>query len=149
MGKPPDRIVSMRIDKTKKMSNVSSGPKYLIMKRVNSENTLAQVSPFLLKKKTIDYVCGGEIDCCKKLRNGNILLKTKTLTQAIKLVQLTALTPEIEIEITEHTFLNSSKGVIYAGDLIGTENEEIMREMQSQSVSEIKKIMKKIGEKQA
>lgn len=152
MNEPPDLNsraqvnMSMRIDKTKKLQNGTVGPKYLVMSRVNSDTTLANVSPFLLKK-IIDYVCGGEIESCKKLRNGSILMKTKNFLQASKLIQLTALSQNIEVAISEHNYLNSSKGIIYSDDLRGLSDEDILNGMKDEHVTEIKKILKKQGDK--
>ncbi|XP_049311726.1 uncharacterized protein LOC125778411 [Bactrocera dorsalis] len=63
--------------------------------------------------------------------------------QAEKLVKLVSLSPTIHIEISEHTSLNSTKGVIYSNDLRGIKEEEILDELKTQNVSEVKKILKK------
>ncbi|XP_039969451.1 uncharacterized protein LOC120781313 [Bactrocera tryoni] len=83
------------------------------------------------------------LETCKKLRNGNILIKTKNYNQAEKLVKLVSLSPTIRIEISEHTSLNSTKGVIYSNDLRGIKEEEILEELRNQNVTEVKKILKK------
>jgi len=46
-----------------------------------------RVSPFTLKK-IIDVIVGGVVEECKKLRDGNILNKTKYQTQTDKLLIL-------------------------------------------------------------
>lgn len=146
MNKPPDRGSNdkppITFDKNKTMSILSTGPKYLVMARVNSEKTLAEVSPFLIKK-VIDNTCGGEVESCKKLMNGTILIKTKNFIQAKNLIQLTSMSPTIEVELTEHQSLNFAKGVIYSNDLRGITEEEILKELQTQNVCKIDKILKK------
>ncbi|XP_065360459.1 asparagine-rich protein-like [Calliphora vicina] len=109
----------------------------------NVEN-LTNVSPFLIKK-VIDCACGSEVEMCKKIRDGNILIKTKNNLQAAKLITLTSLSPSIQVEVREHTTLNFSKGVIYSNDLRGIEEEEILHELKNQNVTEIRKILKKVG----
>ncbi|XP_049309063.1 uncharacterized protein LOC125777733 [Bactrocera dorsalis] len=111
------------------------------MCRKFSNDTLANVSPFLIKK-VIDYTAGSEVETCKKLRNGNILIKTKNYNQAEKLVKLVSLSPTVHIEISEHTSLNLTKGVIHSNDLRGIKEEEILDELRNQNVTEVKKILK-------
>lgn len=147
MKDPPDlkKTSNQQIfqSEEKKMLKTNTvGPKYLIMSRINSSENLSKVSPFLIKK-VIDCSCGGEVEVCKKLRNGNILIKTKNYSQAVKLIKLISLCPTIEMDISEHPTLNFSKGVIYSNDLRGIPEEEIIKELSSQNVCDIKKIMKK------
>ncbi|XP_059226625.1 uncharacterized protein LOC131998380 [Stomoxys calcitrans] len=132
---------NFEIDNKKLFKNYTIGPKYLMMSRTDSEETLINVSPFLIKK-VIDSVCG-EIEMCKKLRSGDILIKTKTATQATKLFQLISLTNEIKVEVKEHNSLNYSKGVIYCNDLRGIPENEILNELKKQNVTEVQKILKK------
>lgn len=138
---------SFEIDKTKYLKNMSLGPKYLLMSRVSTSNeTLTNVSPFLIQK-VIDSVCG-EVDLCKKLRSGIILIKTKSFSQASKLICLVSLSPTIKIEVTEHKTLNFTKGVIYTNELRYIPEEEILKEetIKNQNIVDVKKIMKKQGE---
>lgn len=146
MKDPPDLGYKppIRYDHSKKLSILSTGPKYLIMTRINSENTLANVSPFLIKK-VIDSTCGGEVDMCKKLRNGTILVRTKSYTQANKLIQLCSLNHDIEIEMTEHNSLNFVRGVIYSNDLREIPEEEIQNELKRQNICKVNKIMRKVN----
>lgn len=113
MPDPPDLPLGQKtsaqplitFDKTKTLKIKTCGPKYLVMSRKYSEDTLANVSPFLIKK-VIDYTARNEVETCKKLRNGNVLIKTKNHVQADKLVKLVSLSPTICIEVSEHSSLN-------------------------------------------
>lgn len=153
MKDPPDRNIftinsqiplSIGIDNAKSLQWTTPGPRYLVISRTNSTDTLANVSPFLIKK-VIDNVCGGEVSQCKKLRNGTILVKTKNVKQAMSLMKLISLTPSITIDVTEHKFLNTCKGVVYCNALRGIEESEILEELKSQSVIEVNKIFKKVN----
>lgn len=152
MNDPPDPNKMSKpaivYDKSKKLNSTSPGPKYLVITRNNGDKTLASVSPFLIKK-IIDNTCGGEVDTCKKLRNGTILVKTKNITQANKLIQLCSFNHQIDVTITEHNSLNYSRGVIYSRDLIGIPEEEILAELNTlkQNVNEVSKIMRKVNDK--
>ncbi|XP_017462712.1 PREDICTED: uncharacterized protein LOC108356090, partial [Rhagoletis zephyria] len=112
------------------------------MSRTNSNQTLSNTSPFLIKK-VIDATCGSEIEECKKTKNGQILIKTKNNLQANKLTTLIALDNNTSIEITQHKTLNHSKGVIYCNDLRGLQEDYILSELDTQNVIEVKKILKK------
>ncbi|XP_073821267.1 uncharacterized protein [Musca autumnalis] len=136
--------LQFELDNNKVLRILSAGPKYLLMSRIESEETLKGVSPFLIKK-IIDCVCG-EIEMCQKLRSGDLLIKTKTATQATKLIQIITLTPDIKVKVTEHSYLNYTKGVIYSNGLRGISEEEILAELKQQNVIEVKKILKKVEE---
>jgi len=94
--------------------------KYLIIARSdnNNDGSLAKVSPFTLKK-IIDVTVGGVVEECKKLRDGNILIKTKNQTQTDKLLNLKMISGDIPVTVSEHRSLNTCKGVIYCPDLNG------------------------------
>ncbi|XP_037942925.1 uncharacterized protein LOC119675787 [Teleopsis dalmanni] len=150
MSEPPDRgkhsgQLFFNTDATKTLKYYSQGPKYMVMSRINSNDSLMNVSPFLIKK-VIDNVCGSEIENCKKLRNGTLLIKTKTVTQAANLIKLTSLNNFIEVNVTEHNSLNCSKGVFYSNDLREIPEEEILAELKHQNIIELKKILKKVNE---
>lgn len=136
--------IAFDMDQTKTLSNNSLGPKYLLMKRRENEESLKNVSPYLLRK-VIDAVCG-EIEMCKKLYNGEVLLKTKNFVQDTKLIKLSSLSPTIKIEVTEHKSLNYTKGVLYTNSLRGVSEEEIILESKNQNVTDVKKILKKEGD---
>lgn len=148
MADPPDRDKTLKppitYDKSRKLINTSPGPKYLIMSRVNNTNTMANVSPFLIKK-VIDSTCGGEVESCKKLRNGTLLIKTKNITQASKLIQLRSLNHDIEVDTTEHKSLNFVRGIFYSNELRGMPEEEIQSELSKQNVCKANKILKKVN----
>ncbi|KNC24267.1 hypothetical protein FF38_12383 [Lucilia cuprina] len=152
MNDPPDvakkknyNDVGLQYNFTNKLAINSTGPIYLIINRIESENNFSNVSPFLIKR-AIDSTCGGEVSECKKLRNGTLLIKTKNSLQANKLIKLTAMNTNIKIQVSVHKSLNYSKGVIYSPDLFGVPEEEIQLHMASQKVTEVKKILRKENE---
>lgn len=146
MEKPPDSggffHPPILFDKDKTLKLTTPGPKYLVMTRKNSSDSLSKVSPFLIKK-VIDSVCGGEVTTCNKLRNGTIIIQTKNIIQASKLIKLASLSPDIQVEVSEHNSLNYSKGVIYSNDLRSIPEDIIQEELKPQNVGKVEKIMKK------
>lgn len=117
----------------------NSEPKFININRTDNK-TFENVSPFLIKK-VIDYTCNGEVESCKKTRLGALLIKTKTKLQALKLLKLTIF-HDFPVSVTEHKTLNFSKGVIYSNELRNIDNEEIIKELKPQNVTEIRKITK-------
>lgn len=122
----------------------SPGPKYIVISRADENEKQFKLSPFAVKK-IIDHNCGGEVDSCKRLRSGDLLIKTKNLQQANKLLKMTHFTDNMPVIATEHLSLNYSKGVIYSNDLRDIPENEIQSELESQNVTLVKKIMKKIN----
>lgn len=114
--------------------------KYIIIARKDNES-FEKVSPFIVKK-VIDYTCDGEVEFCKKTRAGTLLVKTKNLKQANKLLNLKVF-HNFPVEASEHKTLNFSKGIFYSNELRGIDEEEIQCELKSQNVTEVKKILKK------
>lgn len=83
------------------------------------------------------------VESCKKTRAGTLLVKTKNTTQANKLLKLTSMHNKISVSVSLHKTLNVSKGVIYCNDLRGINEADILEELKTQNISEVKKILKK------
>lgn len=86
------------------------------------------------------------MEICKKTRNGFVLIKTKNLNQAKQLVQLIKISPTIIVDVTEHNFLNNSKGVIFTRELFEITEDEILKELKVFNVIEVKKILRKAND---
>lgn len=135
---------SIAVAKPKQPDITSPGPKFLVISRTDGSKTLINVSPFLIKR-VVDNTCG-EVAECKKLRNGTILVKTKNLNQAKKLIELKNLSPNIDIAVSWHNSLNYAKGVIYSNDLRGIPEDEILNELKHQKVIKVEKIKRKVND---
>jgi len=61
--------------------------KYIIFSRQDNQS-FENVSPFIIKE-VIDFHCGGEVESVKKTRDGKLLVKTKGVIQAQRLLRLT------------------------------------------------------------
>jgi len=84
--------------------------KFIVIKRKDNLS-LENTNSFIIKK-SIDYVCGGEVEKCKVTRAGTILVQTKNTQQAEKLLKIKKI-GEVDVEAYEHKNLNETKGVIY------------------------------------
>jgi hypothetical protein len=151
--KPPDasggtKIVTspgeMVFDNSKKLTNETPGEKILLMKRNVSMGTNNALSPFLVTR-AVEGVAQGKVSKISWLRDGSILIKTKNLKQAERLVRLIALSPEVHVEIIEHPRLNFSKGVIRTNLLKSVSDAEFLTEMKDQNVFAIHRIKRKMN----
>jgi len=60
---------------TNNITLVETGLIIIIIKRKDN-NSFDRTSPFIIKK-SVDFACGGEVEGCKRTRDGNLLIKTK------------------------------------------------------------------------
>lgn len=154
IGDKPDKIKRRRpevntytsasfFSKNQKLSDLLEGPKYIIMKRneSNKELTLSSVSPFLVMK-VIENIAG-KPKTTKLLRDGSLLIHTTSQKQADKLYNLKQLTNNINITVFEHSSLNLSKGTIFCKDILVASDDEIKEALRDQHVIDIHRMKKK------
>ncbi|GBL95340.1 hypothetical protein AVEN_154758-1 [Araneus ventricosus] len=108
------------------------------MKRSSTSNeNFHTVSPFLVEKAIIATV--GEVKSNKKLRSGDLLVEVHSRKQSQQIVKLKTFS-NIPITVSPHASLNSSNGVITCGELLNVPTEEILKELQGQGVSHVRRI---------
>ena len=81
--------------------------RYLIIKSKNPEKPITSLSPFVIEKQIESQI--GTAKSVKKLKNQTLLVETSRKAQTENLKKLFFGVP---VEVTEHTTLNSSKGII-------------------------------------
>jgi hypothetical protein len=126
---------SLTNKKTKVISNFA-WPRFLVIGSSNDE-ALKKLSPFAIQKGLIGLA--GEPKSVKKLRNGSLLIECLTEAHSKCLLKSTVLC-NVPINVTPHSSLNTSKGVIRSRDLEGVEDEEICENLSSQDVTSVKRI---------
>jgi len=67
-------------------------------------------------------------------------MKTKSQTQTDNILNLKIIPGNIPVTVSEHRSLNPCKGVIYCPYLNGIDTDEILDNLKSQKVVEIRKI---------
>ncbi|GBO07163.1 hypothetical protein AVEN_102355-1 [Araneus ventricosus] len=113
-------------------------PTFFLIKRNSTSNeTFHTVSPFLVEKAITATV--GEVKSTKKLRSGDLLVEVHSRKQSEQIVKLKTFS-NIPITVSRHATLNSSKGVITCGELLNVPTEEILKELQGQGVSHVRRI---------
>ncbi|GBN58464.1 hypothetical protein AVEN_187342-1 [Araneus ventricosus] len=116
----------------------SNFPTFFIIKRAStSAETFHTVSPFLVEKAITATV--GDVKSTKKLRSGDLLVEVQSRKQSEQIVKLKTFS-NIPITVSPHASLNSSKGVITCGELLNVTTEEILKELQGQGVSHVRRI---------
>ncbi|GBL78415.1 hypothetical protein AVEN_42921-1 [Araneus ventricosus] len=119
-------------------SKVSNFPTFFMIKRNSTANeTFHTVSPFLVEKAITKTV--GELKSTKKLRSGDLLVEVHSRKQSQQIVKLKNFS-NIPISVSPHASLNSSKGIITCGELLNVATEEILKELQGQGVSHVRRI---------
>ncbi|GBL73383.1 hypothetical protein AVEN_159400-1 [Araneus ventricosus] len=100
---------------------------FIIQRKSESKETFHGVSPFLVEKAISGSI--GEVKSTKKLRSGDLLVEVGSFKQAKEIVKLKSLST-IPIQVCPPPTLNSSKGVIFCGELLNVPVEEITEKLQ-------------------
>ena len=121
----------------KKTTTLSSKtwPRFFVIGSSNDE-ALKKLSPFAIQKGLEGLA--GEPKSVKKLRSGSLLIECATESHSKNLLK-SKLLCNISINVTPHTTLNSSKGVVRLRDLEGVSEEEICENLSSQGVSSVRR----------
>ncbi|GBM81224.1 hypothetical protein AVEN_236434-1 [Araneus ventricosus] len=121
------------------LTNSSSNfPTFSLIKRVStSDESFHSVSPFLVEKAITGSI--DDVKSTKKLRSGDLLVEVQSRKQSEQIVKLKKISI-IPITVSSHATLNSSKGVITCGELLNVPTEEILKELQGQGVSHVRRI---------
>ncbi|XP_055926917.1 uncharacterized protein LOC129958449 [Argiope bruennichi] len=110
---------------------------FVVTRKSESNETFQTVSPFLVQKAVTATV--GEVTSIKKMRSGDLLVEVNSRKQAQQMQKLKALA-SISISVKPHNSLNMSKGVITCGELLNIPVDEIVHEMKSQGVVDVRRI---------
>lgn len=118
-------------------------PRFLIIKRKDQTvlKNFDKISPFVIHKKLFGVV--GNLKSIKKIREG-LLVETVSPAQSALLMRTTSLF-DIDVTIEAHRTLNIIKGVIYSRDLLNCTVEEILLELKSKGVTDVRRIKSKVN----
>ena len=123
--------MSLNVNKSKTLSS-KTWPRFLVI-----GSSLKNLSPFAIQKGLEGLA--GEPKRVKKLRSGSLLIECATERHSKNLLK-SKLLCNISINVTPHTTLNSSKGVVRSNDLEGVSEEEICENLSSEGVLSVKRI---------
>ncbi|XP_053691516.1 uncharacterized protein LOC128740034 [Sabethes cyaneus] len=117
--------------------------RYFLLARSDEGGTLEGVSPFLIDKAIKN--CCGDVASVKRIREGKILIQTRTEKQANQLKKLTSLIEGLNVNVTDHATINTCKVVITCHDLKDIDEKEILRELSGQNVTHVQQMKKKVN----
>ncbi|XP_023226914.1 uncharacterized protein LOC111627548 [Centruroides sculpturatus] len=117
-----------------KEDSSSNQPAYLIVHAMG-ETTLSKRSPFLIQKLFESTI--GHLKKIQKLRSGDLLVEAASPQQSEKLLKMKSL-GDIQVIITPHTSLNSSRGVISEIDLMCEDESDIQIGLSDQGVTAVR-----------
>lgn len=129
------------IQKQNSNSKKQQSPKYIVIKSKINDKPLQNFNIFLLSK-ALESISSEPLQKITFTRDGNLLILTRNETQANKFLKTTTLSGLIPVEISLHTTLNITKGVIFCPSLKELSEKEITDGLRDQGVVECKKITK-------
>src|ERR1700721_176015 len=112
-------------------------PRFWILASQQGSPEVTTVSPFVIEKTL--QGCIGTAKMIKELRSGVLLVEVGREAQAVSLQRLTMIA-SIPISVTPHRSLNSCKGIVRSYDLAQMNEAELLSELQSQNVTEVRGI---------
>lgn len=112
--------------------------RFLIIHSVIPERSAASLSPFAIAKGLKGLA--GELKHIKKMRSGDILVECSRRGQSENLLKSTKLV-DLPIMVSPHKTLNTCKGVIRYPDLADVSDEEMVDELRSQGVLDVKRLV--------
>ena len=136
-GSSSDSQEDEDVDSPSSNTCVSNWPRFWILASKQGNPDVTTVSPFVIDKTL--QGCIGTAKLIKKLRSGVLLVEVSREAQAVSLQGLTMIA-SIPITVTPHRSMNFCKGVIRSFDLAQMNEAELLSELQSQNVTEVRAI---------
>ncbi|XP_053968596.1 uncharacterized protein LOC128870027 [Anastrepha ludens] len=118
-------------------------PKFIIIKSSEENNKISKDSVFA-KKKALDGI-STEYSSVSILKDGSLLVLTKSKKVAEKFMKCKNLGGLCPISVSLHESLNTCKGTIYDKNLAETDEKEIIEGLKSQGVVDIYKFTEKVN----
>jgi hypothetical protein len=109
--------------------------KFFIIKL--KDGSFSECSPFLIHKCIQSSI--GRVKSIKKLRSGDLLVETDSVSQTITLLDCKTI-GHLSVSVTPHNTLNFSKGVISEPELRLISETEILDNLRSQNVCAVRRI---------
>ena len=116
--------------------------KFVVIKS-KTEKSITSLSPFVIEKQ-VDSVIGTPKNV-KKLKNQTLLIETTRKSQTENLFKMKTFF-NLPVTVSEHSTLNSSKGIIRDRSLKGETEENILEYLKPQGVTAVKRFKIRKGE---
>ncbi|XP_040174940.1 uncharacterized protein LOC120906955 [Anopheles arabiensis] len=118
--------------------------KYLVLQMAN--DSVLPVNPFIVGKTIKDAVGSDLSEFGRKIDSGKkLLLKTRNQSHFEKLQKITKLIDGTLVKVAPHVTLNSVQCVIFAPDLKGLSDEDILENLSDQKVMNVRRFTRKVN----
>ena len=114
---------------------VATWPRFILIRSKDKESTASRLHPFLVGKVLQSTIGKPE---AKRLRSGELLVEVSSKRHSDALLKVTRIA-EVEVDVFPHPFMNSSRGVIRDETLSQLTEEELIQNLKSQGVSNVKR----------
>lgn len=105
-------------------------------------------SPFIIGA-SVEQLIGRQearkVNATKENRGTKYLLRTDARSIAEKLLTLTVLVDGTQVEVFAHNTLNSVQGIVYELDTVNDDEQEILKHLESQGVTNVRRIRKRVN----
>ena len=136
--KKAKRALSSDSESDSECQNPSSHfPRFLVIEAEDSSNPITRLSPFIIEKQISSIL--GTAKSVKRLRNDTLLVECFTMQQASNLLSNKTFFNK-PVKIYPHKSLNTCKGVVRCRELSYCDPDEILSNLKSQGVREVKRI---------
>ena len=119
-------------------SGVQQLKRFWVIKAKDERVKLAKTDPFIIDLSLKGMV--GDYKSVKALQSGHLLIEVDQLSHANNLAKTTRL-HDIDVDISPHFSLNSSKAIIFCDHLDKMELEDIKTKLNSQGVCDVHRII--------
>lgn len=121
-------------------------PRFLVIQDADgTSSSLLKLSPFAIAKGV--FALAGEPKMVRKMPYGLLIEVTKKSHAELLLKSTTFANLQVNIKVTPHRTLNTTKGVVRCRDLADLDEETIKCELADQKVTEVKRIYVEKGTK--
>ena len=136
--KKAKRALSSDSESDSECQNPSSHfPRFLVIGAEDSSNPITRLSPIIIEKQISSIL--GTAKSVKRLKNDTLLVECFTMQQASNLLSNKTFFNK-PVKIYPHQSLNTCKGVVRCRELSYCDPDEILSNLKSQGVREVKRI---------
>lgn len=124
-----------------------SFPKFFIIKAENQEENLSDINVIKANRELIKGLNGTKPKKVDELRDGSLLVEISNEEQSTLVTKITRL-DNMRVKVTEHSYLNQTKGTIYYRNRCKYTDSEILEELASSNVANVYRTSRKIDGQQ-
>lgn len=135
-----EEIFSTRFEEIERIDNAG---RFLVMKNASQDtDSITPISPFAVARSLREL---GDVKDITRQKDGTLIIESKSKNQTARLLKVTRVGKH-DVTVTEHPKLNRSKGIVKCWDFVYMEEKELLEELKSQKVVEVRHLRRKATE---